>query len=197
MLRSLPFKTCIAAMCLALTACVTTPMPIHHQPLDYTALPITPLDIAEIMVINDASPTPLTSELGQQFGRTPEDAIREWVGRRIQAAGTQGSYTVVLKDANIVSTPLPTSKGVKGYFKREQAERWDAYLNVMIAIEGSSQMLPPAEITINARASQTLPQDASAEERHQTYESILNNLIRSFDGEAKKQMDTYFRAYYL
>jgi hypothetical protein len=88
-------------------------------------------------------------------------------------------------------------KGVKGWLKRQQAERWDAYLNVMIAVEGSASMLPPAEITINLRSSQTLPEDASDSEKRQTYASIMNKLMSLFDAEAKKQMDAYFRAYYM
>lgn len=197
MLFSRPFNAAIGLCCLTLAACVTTPMPIRHQAPDYSAQAPLRLDVTEIMVLNDASTTPLTAELGQKFGHTPEDAMREWAAKRIQAAGTQGSFTVILKDANVVAAKLPVKSGLKSYFNRQQAVRWDAYLNVMIAVEGSSQMLPPAEITINARTSQTLPEDASEEEKRQTYHSILNKLMSSFDAEAKKQMDTYFRAYYL
>lgn len=184
----------VAAFCFVLTACVSTPLPLNNPPVDYSRLPAIPFDVAEVMVINDASIAPLTAELAGKFGPSPEDALREWAERRIQPVGADGSFTIIIKDANFAAARLPIESGFRSYFERQQAARWDAYLNVLIAVENSQ--LPPAEITINLRTSQTLPEDASAEEKRQTYNSILNKLMTLFDAEAQKQMGAYFRAYY-
>lgn len=196
MMPSRLLKAAAALFCLALAACVSTPMPINNPPLDYNAQRILQLDVAEVLVLNDASTAPLTAELAGKYGPSPEDALREWAGRRIQPTGTQGTYSVIIKDANFAATQLPVESGMSGYFKRQQVVRWDAYLNVMIAVEGSAQMLPPAELTVNVRASQSLGEKPSEEEKKQAYNSILNKLMALFNAEAQKQMDTYFRAYY-
>lgn len=195
-MRSLTFKSLFFAATFLLAACVSTPMPMNHKGPDYANLPQLRFDVAEVMVLNDGTTTPLTQELAGKFNTSPEDALREWAGKRIQAVGSAGSYTIIIKDANFVAHKLPTKSGVKGYFERQQAARWDAYMNVMLAVEGSAQMLPPAEININIRTSQTLPENASETEKEQTYRSILNKLMALFDAEAQKQMDAYFRAYY-
>lgn len=194
---SLSVKVAITVLCFGLAACVTTPMPLNNAPVNYDNRSTIRMDVAEVMVLNDASTTPLTKELAERYGNSPEESLREWASRRIQANGAQGSYTIIIKDANFDAVKLPVKSGIKGYFERQQATRWDAYLNLMIAVEGSAQMLPPAEITINLRTSQTLPENPSEEEKRQTYQSIMNKLMTLFDAEAQKQMDAYFRAYYL
>ena len=197
MILSRPLKAAFGLLFFGLAACVTTPMPVNHHALDYNALPVLRMDVAELMVLNDAPTIPLTAELAGKYGPSPEEALNEWASRRIQPAGSQGSYTVIIKDANFAAAKLPVENGMKGYFQRQQATRWDAYLSIMIAVEGGSQRQPSAELTINVRASQSLGENPSAEEKRQTYNSILNKLMALFDAEAQKQMDAYFRAYYL
>lgn len=183
-------------VCLGLAACVTTPMPINNPAPDYSTTQPTRLDIAEVLVINDASTTTATEQL-MQYGESPEAALRNWANSRVQAAGSQGAFSVIIKDANFAITKLPVTPGIKGWMERQQAERWDAYLNVMISVEGSASQLPPAEITINLRTSQTLGEEATDSEKRQTYASIMNKLMTLFNAEAKRQMDAYFRAYYM
>lgn len=183
-------------LCLGISACVTTPMPINNPAPNYSAMRQLRFDVAEVLVINDAPTTTATQQLAQ-YGDSPEAALRKWANGRIQAAGTQGSFSVIIKDANFAINKLPVKTGIKGWMEREQAERWDAYLNVIIAVEGSASLLPPAEININLRNSQTLGEEASAEEKRQAYESIMNKLMTMFNAEAQKQMDAYFRAYYM
>lgn len=191
-----PLNVALSLLCLGISACVTTPMPLEHRPVDYDARPMLRMDVAELMVLNDASTTPLTAELAGKFGPSPEEALNEWLNRRIQAVGPQGSFTVIIRDANFTATKLPVESGMQSYFKRQQAVRWDAFLNVIIAVEGGAHGQPPAELTINVRASQTMGENPSAEEKRLTYNSILNKLMTMFDAEAQKRMDAYFRAYY-
>jgi hypothetical protein len=189
-------KIVFAAAFFVLSACVTTPMPINNPPLDYNALPPVRLDVSELLIINDSSTTTATQSLAQ-YGQSPEQALREWAEKRIETAGTQGMLSLIVKDANFNIVKLPLKDGIKGWLERQQAERWDAYLSVMVSIEGSASQYPPAELTISMRSSLTLPEDASDAEKRQTYTSIINKLITLFDAEARKQMDKHFSAYYL
>lgn len=184
----------IGTLCLA--GCVSTPMPVKSPPVDYAAMQPLRFDVAEVFVINDAPTTTATQQLSQ-YGQSPEDAMRNWANKRIEAVGERGSYSLIIKDANFAVTKLPVKSGISGWMERQQAERWDAFLNVMIAVEGSASMLPPADITINVRSSHTLPEDASDEEKRLTYTAIMNKLMTLYNAEAQKQMDAYFRAYYM
>lgn len=189
-------KLFFAAACFALSACVTTPMPINNPPLDYAAMQPIRLDVRELLIINDSSTTAATQSLAA-YGQSPEQALREWASKRIQTVGSQGSYSLIIKDANFNIVKLPVKSGFKGWMEREQAERWDAYLSVLVAIEGSAAQYPAAEMTISVRSSLTLPEEASDGEKTQTYNSIINKLIELFDAEAQKQMDKNFSAYYM
>lgn len=183
-----------SGMLLGLTACVETPMPVNTPPVNYAQK--LRFDLAEVLVINDSSTTVATQQLAQ-YGQSPETALRDWAAKRIEAAGIQGSFSIIIKDANFAITKLPLKTGISGWLERQQAERWDAYLSVLIAVEGSAGMYPPAEITVSVRSSQTLPEEASDSEKRQTYASIMNKLMGLFDAKAQEQMNAYFRAYYL
>ncbi|MCH2546031.1 MAG: hypothetical protein MK052_00260 [Alphaproteobacteria bacterium] len=183
--------------CIGLSACVSTPMPINNAAIDYgDGNAKIRVDLAEVLVVNDSPTTAATQDLSQ-YGQSPEAALKEWAANRIAAVGRSGSFSIIIKDANFAINRLAIDDGFGGWFKRQQEQRWDAYLNVMIAVDGSASMLPPGEITISVRSSQTLPEEASEEEKQQTYASVLNKLMTLFDAEAKKQMDQYFRAYYM
>lgn len=193
-IKTLLVSTFAAGMLLGLSACVETPMPLNNPPVNYSQK--LRFDLAEVLVINDSSTTAATQQLSQ-YGQPLEAAMREWAAKRVQAAGTKGSYNVIIKDANFTITKLPVKKGFSGWMERQQAERWDAYLSVLISVEGSAGMYPPAEITVSVRSSQTLPQEASDSEKRATYTSITNKLMGLFDAKAQEQMNAYFRAYYL
>lgn len=188
-------RTAASVLCLAVTAaCVSTPMPIQHPPLPYTQLEKMRFNVAEVLVINDATTTAATEQLGQ-YGKSPEAAMREWANNRITGVGSQGTLSIIIRDANFAVHKLPMETGIKSWGKRQQAERWDAYLSVILSVEGGGAGQTPAEVSVSVRSSQTLPEEASESEKRQTYESVTNKLMTLFDAEVQKQMNAYFSSY--
>lgn len=188
-------RTMASVLCLGIAAaCVSTPMPIQHPPLPYAKMEKMRFKVAEVLVINDATTTTATEQLGQ-YGKSPEAAMREWAANRITGTGSQGTFSLIIRDANFAIQKLPMETGFKSWGKRQQAERWDAYLNVIIAVEGGGAGQTPAEVNISVRSSQTLPEEASDSEKRQTYTSVMNKLMTLFDAEAQKQINAYFSGY--
>lgn len=192
-MRLFPYSALLLS--LAVAGCMNTNLPKHNEPVNYAQLYSFPLDVHEKMVINDSSKTPLTQELTGQFGGGLENELEKWMEARIQATGTNGTFAIIVKDANFVETKLPVQKGFGDYFKRAQAYRWDGYLHVTISADGGAAGQAPAEANIEARASQTLGENPSAIEKKATYENIMNKLMIIFNQEADKHINRHFTAY--
>lgn len=180
---------------LLLAACVSTPIYQYASPVNYEQLPAYGFDVAEVLIINDSNPTDTTAFLAETYDMSPAGALKRWADKRINANGTQGIFSVIVKDANMTVQPLETSGGIKGYFTIEQEEMLSAYLHVILAVEGSARQLPPAEAKISVRASHSIPEGASVDVRERIYHSVINELMASFNAEAEKQMQVYFSAY--
>lgn len=180
---------------LLLAACVSTPIYQFASPVDYEQLPAYRFDVAEVLFINDSTPTDTTALLAETYNMSPAGALKTWTDKRINANGAQGIFSVIIKDANMTVQPLKTTGGIKGYFTTEQDEMLSAYLHVILAVEGNARGLPPAEATISVRASHSIPEDATVHTRERIYHSVINELMASFNEEAEKQMQAYFSAY--
>lgn len=178
-----------------LAACVNTPIIKPEPPVDFAALSSYQMAVNETFVVNDGSVTDATRQFETLYSNSPEQALRNWVAERIQPVGQTGSFTVIIRDANVVSTPLATTGGISGYFKNEQAEKIDVYLHVILSAEGSARNVGPAEATISVRASHTVPEDASDDLKLQIYNSTLHKLMKLFNTEAEKQIAQHFQSY--
>lgn len=178
----------------ALSACVDTPITKSIAPPAYETMAPFTLDVAEIIVINDSKTTDTTQKLADAFKASPEAALREWANKRLKTTGSMGSLSLIIKDANVTSAALPLKGGMSGYFTKEQAERLDAYLNVLISVEGG-QGQPPAEVTVAVRSSHTIPEKATDAEKDKIYQNLLSSLMGQFNSEADTQIRNYFSGY--
>lgn len=183
----------ITAATLVVAACTSTTVPTYAPPIDYATLAPYRLNVAEAITVNDSPSVPATEEMAKRYGRSPEDALSDWTTKRVQATGTQGTFSVIIKDANLTSKTLPVKGGISGYFTHEQSKEWAAFLNVLMSVDGGS--LPPAEVTIKVSSSHTIPEDASEQQKKQIYDAMLNDMIAKFEVESNKYVQTYFKAY--
>ena len=181
--------------CLCLAACVTTPIFTYAKPIDYAAMPIYTLDVYEAAVVNDTKPTEDTLHFARTQGDTPETELRRWVNTRIRAAGTRGSFSLVIRDANFVRKKLNKPTGWKSWLTRDQEEVWHAYLDVLMSVDGGQYNQTPSEIQISVRSSHTVPEHAIGHERDRIYNLLLNELMTSFNTEVEEQIYIYFREY--
>ena len=113
-----------------------------------------------------------------------------WAQERLRPVGRIGSARVVIKDARVVEVALKTDKSFTGMFKEEQAERYDAVLDVAIQILDERHM-PVADVLARATRSRTVPEGVSLNERDRVLHDVTESLVRDIDS----QMDGLIRSY--
>lgn len=178
-----------------ISACVDTPVIQEVKPLDYQSQTLHTLDIAEVLVVSDAAPSPIS------HGPTLEAAIKEWATKRVKAAGVAGSFSLIIRKASVSASPLPTTRGFAGKFKREQGEVWNGQMEVLFSIDGAvdenGKLLPSSQASVTAHASHTVPEEATEPEKQRIYSAILNSLMIQFNQQAETQLQTYFRQFFV
>lgn len=180
-------------VCLATTACVETPNPAFTPAFNYNATQVHSLDASETLIVNDNSPNNVTQEFATKFNTSLDTELESWLDKRVHAAGTRGTVTLNIKDANFTSTTLDKRDGIEGYFTRDQAARWDGRISATVSLTGvGPDGLSSASFTVNVAASNTVPEKASESEKSKIYHSLVNKLITLFNQEADKQIQQNF-----
>jgi len=74
-------------------------------------------------------------EVGHRAALTYEDATRAWMSRRFVSTGDSvNKLRVTVSEGRVMEKVLPITKGVKGWFKKEQSTEYEARLAVNIAV---------------------------------------------------------------
>jgi hypothetical protein len=122
---------------------------------------------------------------------TPAEAMKKWVDDRLRVAGMDKALHVIIKDASVISSPLPKPDGVSGLVSLGNDRRYDAKLTVDMRIYGSGAM-SEASIEVTATRSITIPESASVNERRATFHHMIFELMESMNAALEKNMFQYF-----
>ncbi|MGB1547384.1 MAG: hypothetical protein ACPHIA_02465 [Alphaproteobacteria bacterium] len=175
---------------LFLSACATPP-PSDRQPeLTFSHLPPIRLGVDRIEIVYAYTPPMRAPNVEHRLPTSPMDAAKRWAEERLQAAVGPAIARFTIRDARVIEEKLPTTGGFMGYFTVEQGARYDATLDVLIEIfDGKGGRLAFAEA--KAHYDQTIPEDASVNERENYWFKLTENLMKSFD----QQMETAIRSH--
>ncbi len=124
----------VAAAALALAACASEKPPPKVVPLSFGNLPEIRLDVAELQIIPAYAPSKRRPQVEHLFHTTPQDALRNWAGAKIKAAGRTNRAMVVVRQASVIEVPLRVKKGIRGALTKEPSERYEAVLEVELEI---------------------------------------------------------------
>lgn len=179
---------------LGAAACQSTPA-AKPATNSYAFQPPITLDVATINVIDEYQSPGKSPNVEHLFPTPPAQAVHQWTKDRLKAAGTSRVAEVVIKDASVIETALPRTEGVKGWFTKDQSERYDGKLAVEIKIYGERRVLPEAEVSAQATRSRTVAEDASVAAREALFDTLSQELAEELNQELEKQMRTYFGNY--
>lgn len=150
------------------------------------------LDVANIEFADEYKAPMREPNVDHLVPITPTEAVHIWVKDRIRAVGLKNSLQVIIKDASIIGTDLPKTRGLKGFFTDDQDRRYDARLVVELRIYGDSAM-SEASVTITANQSNTLNEGATLFERKAFFQRMVGTLMESTNAELERQIFTYFK----
>jgi hypothetical protein len=196
-MRPLPgsARLAVAALGACMLAACATPAPKPTYPeLTWTHLAPFKLNVAEVEVVSEYEPPFKDPNVEHLFPLPPEQAARRWARDRIVAAGTEGRARVVIKRASVVEVPLELTEGVRGYFTTEQAQRYDAVVEVAIEVRGP-RGYRDGFATAQAERSRTVPEDVTLNERERIWFDITEALMKDFDAEMDRNIRRHLQRF--
>ena len=190
-------KTLLSLSFLALlTACSSEPVlgPLH---LDYSQMGKIYLDSQDLRIINRAGNTPQWAPyVGHQFKPSLTDAVYKLTTDRLQAAGTLGHATLIIKDANITEQSMSTSSDFESLFTRQQASKYIGRIEVSLEAQSPTDGAV-AIANANAVHAVTLPEDPTEVEKTEAYRKLLGSLMTTLNSNLEQAIKTHMSRFIL
>jgi hypothetical protein len=146
------------------------------------------------IVIHDQTPREYP-QVGHLAPTTFEQALRGWVSQRFQLTGNSvNKLRVTLREGRITEKVLPIQKGVRGWFKKEEAVAYDGALSFEVAIvDANGSILSKAEAT--ATVGRSLIEGATRADKELTWIDMVNTSFDNADREMKARLKEYMSRY--
>ncbi len=139
------------------------------------------LDVAAIEVV-DSYVAPLREpNVEHLIPVSPSAAVRLWAADRLRAEGTTGRARVVVRDGAVKEVPLPRTEGVRGWFTKDQSERYEATLSVEVQVEGPGGWTGFTSVAV-ARST-TVAENVSLAEREKAMLALVQALAADLDAK--------------
>lgn len=140
------------------------------------------LDVATIDVESTYTPPMRDPYVDHLIPVTPTDAVRLWVTARLKAGGTQGRARVIIHDASVKEQALERTSGVKGWFTKDQSEKYEGKIQVEIVVDGTSRGFGGSASALVGRST-TVEEDVSLAEREKTMLALVRDLAADLDSQ--------------
>ena len=195
-MTGLPIRTIMIVILLAATGCETAVQPRSFSEQTFRHLPPISLDVAEIDIVLFFEPPLKAPHVEHEMPVPPHKAIERWVVDRIRTVGISGQAVLTVRDASVVEKRLKPLGGIRGTFTKEQAERYDARVEVEIsAIDGRG--LRSAKAMTTSSRSRTVPEDATLHQRqilwYELTERIMQDFDRTFEAQIRKHLAAFLK----
>lgn len=154
------------------------------------------LDVAKIAVENTYVSPGGRPHVEHMLPKPPADMLQQWANQRLRTPSTMGTTSgtarravVTIEQASIIEMALPVSGGIKGFFKTDQSERYEATLRVRVAIIDESG--PLASATAEAKRSRTVAEGTKDKERRDVWAQVANEALADLDARMETEMRVY------
>jgi len=184
-----------AVPALWLAACVSEPLePVSWPDIAFTSKPPIEFNVAEIKIVN-AYREPLEPPyVGEQFPVSPSRAARNWAEDRLRAVGRRGTLTVTIRESSAVEEQLKSSGGLTDMRTMEQSARYTLVIDMEVR---AMDPVGPRAASASARTKKsiTVREDATLDEREQTWYDLTKDAITTFDaameGQIRKTLNSF------
>lgn len=195
MSRSPVFASLFAAVFL-LAGCAAEVQKPGFPQISFAHLQPISLNVARIDVENRYVSPATRPNVEHEFPVSPAAAASNWGRDRLRAAGTSGVARVIVRRASVVEVPLKRSTGIKGAFTRDQAERYDAIIDMMVELrDASGNVRVTAEST--AKRSRSVSENISLNDREKVWfemtEMMMSDLNTALENQIRIHMKEWIR----
>lgn len=175
---------------LALATPLLAALPAAAQSIvDFSAREPIVLDVASIEVESQYVAPMAAPNIDHELPLTPSDAVRLWASTRLKAGGPQGKARIIIKDASVKEIDLDRTKGIKGWFTKDQSQKYEGKFAVEIVVDGTARGFSGSVSAAVARST-TVAEDVTLAQREKT----MTDLVRDLAGDLDVELDKSIRA---
>lgn len=177
-----------------LPACAAPP-PVRLPDMTFTDRPRFLLDVAEIQVIDLYQPTFRLPNIEHQVPVSPAKAAERWARDRLIPVGASGVAVVTIKDARVIENSLRVTPGVQGVFTKDQAARYDAFIEMSVEIKPMNIMAPEGAATGRAERSRSVAEGITPNENDRVLYELVEGLMRDVDLQLDVNIQRFLAAF--
>lgn len=195
MSRSTVFAS-LFAIIFFLAGCATDLRKPGFSHLSFAHLRPISLNVARIEVENRYVSPAMHPNVEHKFPVSPAAAASNWGRDRLRAVGTGGVARVIVRRASVVEVPLKRTLGLKGAFTRDQSERYDAIIDMMVELRDTNgNVRVSAEST--AKHSRSVSENISINDREKIWfeltEMMMADLNTTLENQIRIHMKEWIR----
>ncbi len=191
-----PALASILAVVFLLTGCATEVQKPGFSQISFAHLQPISLNVARIEVENRYVSPATRPNVEHEFPVSPAAVASNWGRDRLRAVGQSGVARVVVRRASVVEVPLRRTTGVTGAFTRDQSERYDAIIDMMVELrDADGNVRVTAEST--AKRSRSVSENVSLIEREKIWfemtETMMSDLNTALENQVRIHMKEWIR----
>ncbi len=189
--RSLVLATLAAIVCL-LAGCAKELKTPGFPQISFAHLEPISLNVLRIEVENRYVSPAMRPNVEHEFPVSPAKAALNWARDRLRADGLGGVARVIVRRASVVEVPLKRTTGVKGAFTRDQSERYDAVINMMVELrDANGNVRVTAEST--AKRSRSVSENLSLNDREKIWFEITEKMMADLNTALERQIRIHMK----
>ena len=191
-----PALASILAVVFLLTGCATEVQKPGFSQISFAHLQPISLNVARIEVENRYVSPATRPNVEHEFPVSPAAVASNWGRDRLRAVGQSGVARVVVRRASVVEVPLKRTTGVTGAFTRDQSERYDAIIDMMVELRDAAGNVR-VTVESTAKRSRSVSENVSLIEREKIWfemtETMMSDLNTALENQVRIHMKEWIR----
>ena len=183
----------ISLFCLLINAGCSAPVQQSTFPnISFAHLPQIGLNVARVEVQNRYVTPVARPHIVHKLPISLAAAASNWGRDRLKAVGKSGVARVIIRRASFIELPLKRSPGVKGVFTRDQSQRYDAVIDILIELRDASGKVRVTAESIASR-SRSVSEDVSLAETEKIWFQMVEELMFDLNKSLVRQINKHMR----
>jgi len=145
------------------------------------------LSVGSIEVVQGYRPTFAPPNVEHLFAVAPAAMAARWPQDRIRPAGGPYRLRYTVRRASVIETNLPRTGGIQGSFTKDQAQRYDAALDVTLEIL-NERGLREGVVEASVARSQTVAEDIALIDRQKVWYDMVRAMSRDLDTQLERNI---------
>ena len=191
-----PIFASLIAVVFLLVGCATEAQKPGFSQISFAHLQPISLNVARIEMENRYFSPATRPNVEHEFPVSPAALASNWGRDRLRAVGASGVARVIVRRASVVEVPLKRTTGVTGAFTRDQSERYEAVIDMMVELRDATGNVR-VTVESTAKRSRSVSENISLNDREKIWfemtESMMADLNTALENQVRIHMKEWIR----